>query len=115
MHELSIARNLVVLAEETARSANADRVVAVRIRVGALSGVAAEALVFGYDVATEGTLLQGSSLEIERVPVAIFCESCAEERELEGIRSFRCPVCDAPSGRLVRGKELEMVSLEVEP
>ena len=115
MHELSIARNLVELAERAAREAQAERVVEVRIEVGALSGVAPEALRFSYDVAVEGTTLEGSRLAIESIPVAIYCETCRAERDLPGIQSFRCPVCDAPSTRVVRGKELEVASLEVEP
>lgn len=115
MHELSIALNLVQLAEEAARRAEAERVTEVHIAVGALSGAVAEALEFAYDVAVRGTLLEGSRLVIERLPVAIYCDRCDAERELPGIQSFQCPVCGTFSGVVVRGKELEMRALEVEP
>ena len=115
MHELSIALSLVQIAEEAARRAEAEHVTEVHIVVGALSGAVPEALQFAYDVAARGTLLEGSRLVIESLPVAIYCDGCEAERELPGIQSFHCPVCGIPSGLVVRGKELELRALEVEP
>ena len=37
----------------------------VRVRVGALSGVAPEALMFAFDVAADGSPVAGSRLEVE--------------------------------------------------
>lgn len=48
MHELSIALNLVQIAEEAARKEKAERVRKVYIAVGALSGVVPEALLFEW-------------------------------------------------------------------
>ena len=69
---------------------------------------------FGYDIAVKNTLLAGSRLEIEAVPVVIYCDRCQCERELTGIQNFECPVCGHPSAQVCRGRELEMVSLEIE-
>ena len=44
----------------------------------------------------------------------IFCPTCAEIREIEGVQRFRCPVCDTPSGDIRQGRELEIVSVELE-
>ena len=60
MHELSIAYSIVSQAAQAAQRAGASRVVAVRIAVGALSGVSGDALLFSYDVATEDTPVGGS-------------------------------------------------------
>jgi hydrogenase nickel incorporation protein HypA/HybF len=65
MHELSIAVNLVEMAAQAAESAQAARVEVVRLRLGRLSGVVADALLFGYDIATQNTILAGSRLDIE--------------------------------------------------
>jgi hydrogenase nickel incorporation protein HypA/HybF len=114
MHELSIAHSLVELAEEAARGADANRVHVVRVRVGWLSGVVSDALLFAWDVAAAGTLLEGATLSIDDVPVAIHCASCDRDAELEDARSLRCPVCGTPSRDVVRGKELELVSMEID-
>jgi hydrogenase nickel incorporation protein HypA/HybF len=113
MHELSIAYSLVEMAARAAHDAGVSRVEAVRLRLGALSGVVKDALLFSYDVATAGTILAGSRLDIEAVPVAIHCSACGVTSSLPGIQSFRCPLCGQPSGDIRQGRELELVSLEV--
>jgi len=114
MHELSIVHSIVETAEASARQANALRVLKVNLRVGVLSGVVKDSLLFCYEFSTQDTMLEGSSLEIEVLPVIIHCSQCQEDRELPDIQRFRCPVCDTPSGDLRQGRELEIGSLEVE-
>jgi hydrogenase nickel incorporation protein HypA/HybF len=86
----------------------------VHVQVGRLAGVEAGALLFSFDIAAEGTRVEGARLVITDVPVAIWCPSCNAERELAGVNRFRCPVCETPSGDIRRGKELEVSSIEVE-
>jgi hydrogenase nickel incorporation protein HypA/HybF len=114
VHELSIAESIVEIAESAAWSVNATRVTAVRLRVGALAGVAADALRFSYDVVTAGTLLEGSSLEIVDVPVAVYCPTCDDEVAIDGIQCFECPRCATPTADVVHGRELDIESLEIE-
>lgn len=113
MHELSLAYSLVEAAEAAARRANAAEVIAVYMRIGELAGVVEDALRFGYDIATKGTLLEGSRLEIETLPVVVFCPTCKAEVTLDSIQSFRCPICGTLTGDLRQGKELEIVSMEI--
>ena len=115
MHELSIALSLVEAAEQAASNAQAERVNYLRVEVGALSGVVPEALRFSYDVAVQGTLLEGSELRIEETPVVVFCDACDRERELRELHAFRCPVCGEPTAKMLRGKELEILDMEIEP
>ncbi|HEX4425852.1 MAG TPA: hydrogenase maturation nickel metallochaperone HypA [Terriglobales bacterium] len=113
MHELSIAMSIVELAEEEAERRGAQ-VNAVHMKLGALSGVVKEALLSCYEMACEGTALQGSRLLIEDVPVVIFCSACCKESPLTSVQLFICAKCGAPSSEIVRGKELEVVALEIE-
>lgn len=112
MHELSIAVSLIDMAAEEAERLGV-RVEALNLRLGALSGVVREALLFSFDLAAEGTAIEGARLEIEEVPVAVFCPVCHEERTLPGIQDFRCPVCGAPTPDVIRGRELELATMEV--
>lgn len=114
MHELGLARGIVDLAHSAATEAGAPRVTAVRVQVGRMAGVEAGALLFSFDLAAEGTRVEGARLVIDDVPVAIWCAECRAERELPGIQRFRCPACDTPSGDIRRGRELEVTSIEVE-
>ncbi len=114
MHELSIACNLVDVATASAAAADAQHVTAVHMRLGALSGVVKDALLFGYDVAAQGTVLEGVPLVIEDVPGQLHCAACGHTSELASPQWLRCPLCGAPTTEIVAGRELELVSLEVE-
>ncbi len=114
MHELSLVYSIVETVEQCAKEANAKRVISVKIRVGALSGVSTDALLFSYDIGVAGTILAGSTLNIEEYPVAIFCLPCGQLRVLPGIQMFRCPQCGTPSGDVRQGRELDVVSIEME-
>jgi hydrogenase nickel incorporation protein HypA/HybF len=113
MHELSIAIGIVEAAGEEAKQRNVQ-VSAVHLRLGALSGVVKDALLFSYEVACQNTPLEGSRLLIEEVPVAVYCPQCKAKHVLESVQLFACPQCGAPTGDVLQGKELEVFALEVE-
>lgn len=92
MHELSIAMSIVELAEEEAQRCG-GQVVAVHLKLGALSGVVKEALLSSYEMACEGTPLRGSKLVVEEVPVVVFCPNCQAQRGLSSVQWFCCSVC----------------------
>lgn len=111
MHEMSIAHELVDSVAEAARQAGATRVVRVTVRVGALSGVVAESLAFAYEVAAAGTLLAGSELLIERVPLALLCANCGPVNPADP--RAQCPRCGEPAA-VTAGRELDVVSMEID-
>jgi hydrogenase nickel incorporation protein HypA/HybF len=112
MHELSIAMSIVELAGEEAER-RGIQLEAVHLKLGALSGVVKEALLSCYEMVCDGTLLQGSRLIVEEVPVVVFCPTCRAERPIGSIQLFCCPECDTPCSEIVHGKELEVVALEI--
>jgi len=113
MHELSIAVSLVEAAEEEAAKRGSARVSAVHLRLGPLSGVEKESLLFSYHLAAEGTPLEGSRLLIEDSPVMVFCAACQTRRPIRSLQSFCCAACDTPATDVVQGRELEVVALEI--
>jgi hydrogenase nickel incorporation protein HypA/HybF len=114
MHELSIALSILDLVAEEAEQHD-GRVAAVHLKLGPLSGVAKEALVSAYHLAREDTPYSRAELVVEDVPVVVHCAACAAERVLPSVQELRCPVCGAPTPAVVRGRELEVVALEIEP
>lgn len=90
------------------------QVTAVHLRLGALSGVVKDALLFSYEMACQDTPLEGSKLIVEDVPVIIFCSQCRERKMLSSVQSFACPECNTPTMDIVQGKELEVYALEVD-
>jgi len=113
MHELSIMEGALAMALEQAKAAGAQRLLCLRLRIGALSGVVPEALEFAFEVLTPGTLAEGAELAIEQVPARFWCASCAREFESND-RFADCPGCHRPSGDLRAGRELELASLEID-
>lgn len=113
MHELSIACQIVRIAEQEAQAAGADTIEGIHLRIGALAGVVHDALEFAFDVATENTMLDGATLTIDEVPVVVYCPSCEALRELPAPPRFRCPTCNARTGDIRQGRELDIASLEV--
>ena len=55
MHELSIMQSALDQVLEKARQAGASRVHAIRLRIGALSGVVPDALQFAFEALADGT------------------------------------------------------------
>jgi hydrogenase nickel incorporation protein HypA/HybF len=113
MHELSIAMSIVEGALEEACARRLGRVEAVHLKLGALSGVVKDALLFSYEAACRDTALQGSRLSIQEVPVTLFCPACQCERQAVGPQELRCLICGEASAEIVRGRELQVVALEL--
>jgi hydrogenase nickel incorporation protein HypA/HybF len=113
MHELSIAVGIVEAVEEEAAKQGSARVEIVFVRLGRLSGIVKEALLSSYDLACQGTSLEGSRLDIEEIPVVIYCTDCAAQHSLRSLQCFYCPVCGSQSTEIRHGRELEIRALEV--
>ncbi|MGE0442760.1 MAG: hydrogenase maturation nickel metallochaperone HypA [Gemmatimonadales bacterium] len=114
MHELSLALGIVDAVSAAARRAGAVRVLRIKVRIGVLSGVVADALRFGFDVASRGTVVAEAALDLEVVPVSIWCPACAAEvRPVTELR-LQCPDCGLPSGEIRRGRELEVAEMEID-
>lgn len=115
MHELSIAQSLIELACDAAARERAERVSKLIVRIGAMSGVVKEALEFSFGLAAERTACEGAALEIEEVAVTIACPKCQEIKPLADVFDWRCPDCGTPTSEVVAGRELDLVSIVVEP
>lgn len=112
MHELSIARSLVRVAEDAGREAGAHRVTRVYLRLGELSGVVRESLLFAYDFATADTLLAGSELCIEDVPVEVACAACGTVGAPESPTRLRCRSCGERTPDIRAGRELVIRAID---
>jgi hydrogenase nickel incorporation protein HypA/HybF len=86
MHERSIAMSIVEMAQEEAERRGSVQVQAVHLRFGQLSGVVKEALLASYEMACEETLLAGSKLLIEEIPVEVMCPRCNAPRLVRSIQ-----------------------------
>ncbi len=113
LHEITVALSLLEGVETTAREQGIDRVSAVHVRIGALSGIVRDALLFSWDAVTAETICEGSQLRLEEIPLVVYCERCLGERAPRPGSGLLCPECETVSPRVVRGREMELVAMEV--
>jgi hydrogenase nickel incorporation protein HypA/HybF len=113
MHELSIALSILDVAEEEAQRRGVC-VLGIHLKLGPLSGVVKEALLAAYELAREGSPLEGAQLVIEEVPVLAHCPTCQATREVVSIQEMCCADCGTPTTQVISGRELEIVALEVQ-
>ncbi|MFM7207906.1 MAG: hydrogenase maturation nickel metallochaperone HypA [Planctomycetaceae bacterium] len=113
MHELSIASRLVELVSEHVRAAGVERAAVITLRLGDLACVHEDALRFSFELVREGTPAADAELRIDRVPITIWCGTCAREMALPGVHTFTCPACGSPSGDIRAGRELDLESIEL--
>jgi hydrogenase nickel incorporation protein HypA/HybF len=109
MHELSIARAIVEVAE---RHAGGHCVTRVEVRVGHLRQVVPGSLRFAFEIAVRGTALDGAELAITHVPVTVRCRACAAE-SVVGELPFSCARCAEPDVEVIAGEELLVEALEL--
>src|ERR1051325_26263 len=93
MHELSIAMSIVEMAQEESENRGGVRIGTVHLKLGMLAGVVKDALLSSYELACEGTGLQGSRLMIEEIPIEGYCPKCQTRRILDPPQWFVCPEC----------------------
>lgn len=113
MHELSIALNLLDAAAGEAALRGVDRVLTIHLRLGPLSGVVKDALLSAFEIAREGSRFAETRLAIEEVAVLVDCPTCGGARPIYSVQELRCRECGTPADRLIGGRELDIVALEV--
>ena len=112
MHEVGLMQSVLAMAEEQARASGATQIHEVRLRIGQLSGVVAEAMETAFDILRQGTLAAEARLAIDAVPGSCWCRGCQQEFETSDWLC-ECPACGVVSAELRRGRELELTSLEI--
>lgn len=109
MHELSLMSNLL---DHALAAAEGERICALRVRVGPLSGVVIESLRFAFDALSPGTPAENARFDIEETAPSFRCPHCDATYETP-VGNYECPACAATDGELTGGYELELVSIEV--
>ena len=114
MHEMSIMASLFGIIQQQAAAAGAQRVLSVKVRVGALAGVEPELLSSAFDIFAEGTVAKGACFEVERVPITGRCRECGKTGFQIANFELICPDCCSKRVEIVGGEELVLEKLEVE-
>lgn len=113
MHEVALAQELVSLIEQVARANDAARVTRAVVEIGELASVVPEALAFAFEIARADTVASGCALQLAHVPLCVRCAACGYQGEARrGL--VGCPRCDAVPLEVIAGRDMRLVSIDVE-
>ncbi len=93
LHEASLAESILKIALEVAAENRAEKISAVGLKLGEMSGVEVEALSFSFDVLKKNTSAENAVLKINRVPITATCNKCGKNFSVRKYNFF-CPECD---------------------
>ncbi len=109
MHELSICRAIARIVADKAAGRAVERV---RIDVGHLRQVVPATLIYSWDIAVQGSALDGVTLDVNHIPAVLHCASCDANTELT-VAVFRCAACGSTDTNVVSGEELMITSFDL--
>ena len=115
MHEMSYVIRFVNLALQKALENGACGVRSLTVSVGEMTDIVPEYLHKYYPEAVKGTIMEGSQLKVETVPVKIRCIGCGEIYHPDRSNSYACPACGSREGRICAGRGMELKELEIIP
>lgn len=113
MHEMGLAQEIIRIAAAALPADGAHGPVErVNIRIGKLTAVVPDSLVFCFNIIAEESPFSGADLQIEAVPAVGRCRGCDFEWEIV-TPAFACAQCRNGPVEIVSGRELEIVSIEI--
>ena len=112
MHELGLMAALRDQALAAMHQQGGRRVVAMTVQLGELAGVDAGSLSQAHAVVSAGTPAAAAQLHVEPVAARWFCGTCGEGFAAAA-GDCTCPSCGRPSPRLLQGRELQLLAIEI--
>lgn len=91
MHEAAVAQSLVEMISQEAKSRHAKPIRA-KMSCGELNAINDEVLSFAFEAIAQGTLCEGTKLEIEHKPLEAKCRACGRIFAVD-LSNIKCPDC----------------------
>ena len=113
MHELSLCESILDTLQQQAKVQNYQKVTAVWLEIGALSGVDPEAIRFSFDIVVQNSLAENALLHIINVPGQAWCMLCSTNVTVQHLYD-QCPVCGSHQLQVNQGDQMRIQELEVE-
>jgi hydrogenase nickel incorporation protein HypA/HybF len=110
MHELSLALEVIELAQREAGRNGVSSIQEIRIEVGRLCGVEADAFQSALELIVKDTMLENAIIDMIRTPGKGKCNACNLEFEMEN-RLDMCPGCKCFPSEISGGQEFRVLSL----
>lgn len=110
MHELSIAADIIDIAEEFVRDHRANKIIRLELEAGLLSGIVPESLEFALNIAVKNTVLEKTEIILSEVAGRSKCNKCQTIFEVDDWFT-PCPACGSMDLEMTGGKELIIKSI----
>lgn len=104
MHEIGVLIEVVKSVEKFARENDVELIETLVLQIGELSSMIPKYMKSLYPAAVEGTILEGSELEIEILPANALCRDCNKVFRLVEHHGT-CPICNTKNREMLSGKE----------
>jgi len=113
MHEMAITQSILDIVLRHAARAGADRILAINLVIGELTGFVDDSIQFYFDFLSRDTPAEGARLAFERIAPQARCRACGAQYPPPDSRLWTCPECGALGGDLVAGREFSVASIEI--
>ena len=112
MHELSLAMNIVDIAEREARKANASIVESITLEIGQCAGIEKSSFDFAWPMAVKGSVLENAVLNLEKIKGKSKCGFCNNIFDIEQ-KFDPCPQCGSFNNKLLSGGQFRIKSITI--
>ena len=115
MHELPTTRDVHRIVLRHAESAGAVKVLSVNLEIGALTDLQDQWVRRYFEHLSQGTIVEGAQVNIDRVPGVFGCDGCGESFEIDSVLGDRlsCPGCDGSEVTMLSGRAFRVKNIEV--
>jgi len=111
MHEMSIVKGIIAIAETEAKKAKVKKFSAINLEIGILSGIEYDALDFVWEIAVQNSVLENAKKSVHKVLAKAQCNTCNTTYAIKFFHDA-CPKCGSFEKKILQGKELRIKSLE---
>lgn len=111
MHELSIAQEIINIVDQYVPDQKSS-VSSVYIKIGKLSNVIVDSLVFCFDAIKSESDYENAKLVVDEIPMRLRCKDCCSESDITNYTAY-CPNCRGSNTELISGNELNVTEIEI--
>lgn len=113
MHELGVTQEVLDIALNKAREAQASRITKINLVIGEMSGIVDDSVQFYFDFLSQDSIARDARLSFRRVPMQVRCRRCGFSFSPEKL-DWSCPQCKEWDAEVTAGKEFYIDSIEVD-
>lgn len=114
MHELPVTQAILDTAIHAAQQAGGQRILAIDLVIGELSGIVDDSVQFYFDILSQGTLAAGAALRMQRQPASAVCLDCGHSHDAAPPLAPFCAACGSLHLQVTGGRQFQLESIEID-